>query len=221
MIPSHTLGAMKRAILLIALMLTAAAPSFAQSTEFGILVGGSRRFISTGTAELTPDPSDAADARVPFLDNELKLSNSAIDLYWSMELEEDTRLKFKIGRIETPVAFEVANPAFNPDQQQQNVPRFLRRDVEGEVQHASAVIEYRFDEPYGSTALFGGLGLYRQSGDDDSLDTVTDYGFQVGVNADFPISRTYGVIVEGTYHFSRGPFSPRYLTLTGGLRLAF
>jgi hypothetical protein len=212
---------MKRAILLIALMLTAATPVLAQSTEFGILIGASRRFISAGLAERTPDPNDDQNARVEFLENELSLSNSAIDLYWAMELDEDTRLKFKIGRIQTPVAFEVPNPDFNPDTPQANVPRFLRRDVDGEVQHASAVIEYRFDEPYGSTSLFGGLGLYRQSGDDDTLDSVNDYGFQVGVNADFPLSRRYGVLMEGTYHFSRGPFSPRYFTLTGGLRLAF
>jgi hypothetical protein len=220
MTPSHTLGAMKRAIFLTALMLTAAAPALAQSTEFGILFGGSRRFISGGLGELTPDPTDDPAARVPFLDNELKLSNSAIDLYWAIELEEDTRFKVKVGRIETPVAFAIANPNFdeddadNPDQ-----PRNFRRDVEGEVQHVSAVIEYRFDEPYGSTALFGGLGLYRQTG--EGVDSENDYGFQVGLNADFPITRKYGVIVEGTYHWSRGAFSPRYLTLTGGLRLAF
>lgn len=200
MTPSHTLGSMKRAILLSALMLTAAAPAFAQSTEFGVLVGGSRRFVEGGTAE---------EGRT-LTANEFSFSNNAVDLYWAIELEPGTRLKFKAGRIETPVAFEVVNDA----------GEIFRRDEDGEVQHASAVIEYRFDEPYGHTGLFGGLGLYRQSGEGD-LDAVRDWGFQAGVNADFPISRKYGVITEATYHWSRGPFSPRYFTVTGGFRFGF
>lgn len=215
MTPSHTLAAMKRAILLSALLLTVAAPALAQSSEFGILVGGSRRFISGGNAEPAPT-AENPDATRPFLDNELSFSNSAVDLYWALELEPDTRLKIKVGRIEGPVAFEIPNPDEVEDNPDDDV---FRRDVDGEVQHASAVIEYRFDEPYGSTSLFGGVGLYRQSG--EGVDSESDYGFQFGVNADFPITRKYGAIVEATYHWSRGAFGPRYLTLTGGLRIAF
>lgn len=204
--PSHTLAAMKRAILLTALALTLAVPMFAQSTEFGVLVGGGRRFVDTGDAE----------AGRALLDNDFSFSNSAIDLYWSMELEADTRLKFKVGRLETPVAFEIPNDATTDDEDD-----VLRRDVMGEVQHLSMLAEYRFDEPYGSTAIFGGVGLYRQSADDDDVDSESGYGYQIGINADFPISRRYGVITEATYHWSRGPFTPRYLTLTGGVRIAF
>ena len=218
MTASHTLAAMKRAILLSALMLTAAVPAFAQSTEFGILVGASRRFINRGLGE--PIPNTDPLQRRAFLDNELSLRNNAIDLYWTIEMEEDTRLKFKVGRIETPVAAAIRNPNFNKDNPQENEPEFFRRDVEGEVQHASAVVEYRFDEPWGATALFGGLGLYRQSGEGD-VESESDWGYQAGVNADFPITRRYGAIVEATYHWSRGPFEPRYFTLTGGLRVAF
>lgn len=204
---SHTLAAMKRAILLSALMLAAALPLFGQSNEFGILVGGSRRFVSGGAAE----PGRG------LTDDELTLRNSAVDIYWSLNMQDDTRLKFKLGRIETPVAFEVANPAHDPQNPDDD---FFRRDVDGEVQHASALIEYRFDEPWGATGIFGGLGLYRQSAEGD-LDSQSDYGFQLGFNADFPITRTYGGVLEATYHWSRGPFSPRYLTLTGGLRIGF
>ena len=199
---SRIVPAMKRAIFLAALTLAAAIPAFAQSTEFGILVGGSRRFINDADAE----PGRA------LLDDDFSFSNSAVDLYWSIPLEEATNLKFKIGRIEGPVGFEIE------DENEPDNP--FRRDVEGEVQHASALIEYRFDEPYGSTGLFGGLGLYRHSGEGD-VDSQSDFGLQVGVNADFPITRRYGAIVEATYHWSRGAFSPRYLTLTGGLRIAF
>lgn len=217
--PSLIVAPMKRAIFLTLLALMVAVPTFAQGTEFGVLIGGSRRSIESGDGE--PIPGSNPPATRAFLENEFSLSNSAVDLYWAMEIEEATRLKFKVGRMQTPVAFQIKNPAFNPESPQQGVPRFFRRDVDGEVQHASAVIEYRFDEPYGRTSIFGGLGFYRHSADDDEIDSDSDYGFQFGINADFPISRKYGAIVEATYHMSRGPFSPRYLTLTGGLRLAF
>ena len=39
---------MKRASMLLALMLFGAFPLFAQSTEFGVIVGGGRRFVGTG-----------------------------------------------------------------------------------------------------------------------------------------------------------------------------
>lgn len=207
---SLIVAAMKRAILLTVLTLTVAVPVFAQQhSEIGVLIGGSRRFIKEGTPE--PLPTDEnPNATRPFLDNDFSFSNSAIDLYWAIPLDEETRLKFKVGRIEGPVAFDVES----------NGTRF-RRDVEGEVQHASAVVDYRFDEPYGSTGIFAGLGFYRTSGDDDEIETESDYGFQVGINADFPITRTYGLILEGTYHWSRGAYEPKYVTLTGGLRFAF
>ena len=211
---SLIVAAMKRAILLTALTLTVAVPLFAQHSEIGILVGGSRRFISDeGIPEPAPTPLNP-DATRAFLDNDFSFSNSAIDLYWAIALDEETRLKFKVGRIEGPVSFEI------PIEDSDDV---YRRDVDGEVQHASVVVDYRFDEPWGSTSLFGGLGFYRTSGDDDNdeLDAYSDYGFQAGVSADFPISRTYGVILEGTYHWSRGPYEPKYVTLTGGLRFAF
>src|SRR5688572_10920576 len=217
--PSLIVAPMKRAIFLTLLALVVAVPMFAQRSEFGVLIGGARRVIESGDPEPIPDSNPPAFRA--FLRDEFSLSNSAVDLYWAIEMEEATRLKFKVGRMQTPVAFDIENPAFNPDQPVDGVPRFFRRDVEGEVQHASAVVEYRFDEPYGSTSIFGGLGFYRQSADDEAVESDTDYGFQFGLNADFPISRKYGVIVEATYHMSRGPYSPRYLTLTGGLRMAF
>jgi hypothetical protein len=211
---SLIVAAMKRAILLTALTFLVAGSVYAQTSEIGILIGGSRRFIeSEGTPEPAPTPENP-DATRPFLANEFSFSNSSIDLYWSWALDEETRLKVKVGRIEGPVSFEV--------QENEDSPIF-RRDVEGEVQHAALVVDYRFDEPWGSTGLFGGLGLYRTSGEDEDglVDSYSDYGFQFGVNADFPINRTYGVILEGTYHWTRGPFEPKYVTLSGGLRFAF
>jgi hypothetical protein len=197
---SRIVRAMKRTpFLLVVLALWSALPLAAQSTEFGVLVGGSRRF-----AEGAPRAGDPA-----FEDGTFSFSNSVVDLYWAINLDDDTRFKVKAGRIETtiPVVNELSNG---------NV---FRTDEAGEIQHIEGNIEYRFSEVYGKTALFGGLGFYRQS--PDISDSTNSWGFNAGVNADFPLSRRYGIVGEATYHWVREEFNPRYLTVTGGLRIAF
>jgi hypothetical protein len=198
--PSRIVPAMKRTSLVIALALLSAFPAFAQSTEFGVLIGGSRRFVDSAPSA----PGDEFD------EGNFSFANNTVDLYWALRLEEETFLKFKAGRIETsvPVAYEI--PGINET---------FRRDVDGEVQHVEMNVEYRFSEPYGSTGMFAGLGLYRQTAEDE--ESSTNWGFNAGINADFPLSRRYGVVIEGTYHWNRADFQPRYLTLAGGLRVSF
>lgn len=190
---------MKRTpLLLVVLTLWSALPLAAQSTEFGVLLGGSRRF-----AEGEPREGEV------FAEGNFSFSNSVVDLYWAVDLDEDTRFKIKAGRIETTI------PVVLTDDEGE----IFRHDSDGEVQHLEANVEYRFSEVYGQTALFAGLGFYRQSPDEG--DSASAWGFNAGVNADFPLSRRYGVVTEATYHWVRDEFNPRYLTLTGGLRISF
>jgi hypothetical protein len=193
-------AAMKRSFLLLGLLIAAAVPLYAQSNEAGIIVGGSRRFVENGLRE----------GGVNWLDSSFSFSNSAVELYWGMEMDESVWFKVKAGRIETQIAeaYKLSGVTGN-----------FRRDGEGEVQHADAVIEYRFSEPYGSTGIFAGLGLYRQSG--DGVASTNNFGWSTGVTADFPLSRRYGVVVQGEYHWTNGDFRPRYMTVGGGLRIAF
>lgn len=193
-------AAMKRASLLLALMIFGAVPLFAQSNELGIIVGGSRRFVDIGKRE----------TGVEWRDSKFNFSNSSVELFWGMQMDEDMWFKIKLGRIETQIA-----EAYKID----GVAGTFRRDAEGEVQHADALVEYRFSEPYGSTSLFGGVGLYRQSA--DGLATTNNFGLTAGVNGDFPITRRYGIVLEGAYHFTNADFRPRYMTIGGGLRLSF
>lgn len=193
-------AAMKRALLL-GLLAAVALPLFAQnSTEVGVIAGGSRRFIDNGLRE----------GSVKWLDSSFSFSNSAVELYWGAEMDENVWFKVKAGRIETQIA-----EAYKLN----GVDGRFRRDAEGEVQHADAVIEYRFSEPYGSTGIFGGLGLYRQSA--DGLATKNNFGWSTGITADFPVTRRYGIVLQGEYHWTRGDFRPRYMTVGGGLRIAF
>lgn len=179
---------------MLALTLAGALPAAAQSTEFGVLLGGSSRASVKGT-------KTAGDG----VDEGFSFSNNSVDIYYSRQLEPDTNFKIKAGRIQGAVAF--------PDDASGG-----RLDVDGELQHIDGLIEYRFSEIFGSTGLFAGVGLYRAQGGNRS---ETDYGFSGGVNADFPLSRNYGVIVEGTYHVTNLEYRPRYVTVSGGLRFSF
>lgn len=199
-------AAMRKPAFLLALLALAATPVFAQSSEFGVLIGGSKRLVS-----------DLDSARGEESDS-FKFSNSVKEVYWSVELEPGTRFRIKGGQISGPVGFRI--PVGGTER---------RFDVEGEVEHVDALVEYRFSEPFGQTGIFAGVGYYRQHGTvtDPAIDegqrsqSETDYGFSGGITADFPITRRYGFVAEGTYHWVNYSTRPRYLTLSGGLRISF
>ncbi len=128
------------------------------------------------------------------------------EFYYGIELEQGTMFRIEVGRMKTKTAFPKGTGAFDIDEN-------------GSIEHASGVVEYRFHEPYGYTGIFAGAGLYRQKTNDRS---ESDYGFQAGLDALFPINRTYAVVVKGAYHWINvySP-RPRYVTLGAGLRFAF
>jgi len=179
---------MKKAALLLGIAIISAVPAFAQNSQIGILVGGSKRFFAT---------KDNVQS-----DN-WKLSNSVREIWYGYSLEPDTMLKIKAGEITAPLGDADADP---PDVKK------------GRIEHLTVAIDYRFSETFGTTGLFAGAGLYKQRSG-GSPDEGTDYGFSVGANGDFPLSRRYGVIIEGTYHWVNYSYKPRFLTITGGLRI--
>lgn len=191
---------MKRTFFLVALVVIGALPAVAQENEIGVMVGGSRRFVDHGTRE----------EGVVEADSTFSFSNNVFELFWARPVDPDTVIKLKAGRIKTqvPVAYQLEGD-----------DTVYRRDADGSVTHIEANVEYRFDEPYGSTGLFAGVGMYQQEADD--ADSSSSFGANFGVNADFPITRRYGFVLEGTYHWVRTDFQPRYLTVAGGLRISF
>lgn len=199
MYPSLIVPAMRKTAFLLAVSLLAALPLCAQTTEFGVLFGGSKRVMK-----------DHVAAPGTTLENPgFSFSNSAVDLYYAVQIDPGTLFKVQAGRIDGPVAFrETTNEGTD-----------VRHDVKGQVQHVEGVVEYRFSEPYGSTGLFAGVGMYRHSA--SGFSATTDYGFPIGLTADFPLTRRYGFIAAATYHLTNADFRPRYFTLSGGFRLAF
>jgi hypothetical protein len=200
---------MKRTLFLLALLTAGALPALAQEmSEFGIIVGGSRRFVD-GAPHLNEND---------LLESNFSFGNTSVELFWSIPIEPDLSLKFKGGRIDTQIAIP-SDPVPTPTQTNPDAVTIFRRDVEGQVSHIEALVEYEFDEPFGSSGLFAGLGYYRQSASGE--ESRTNWGVTAGVNADFPITRRYGVILEAAYHWTREEFDPRFLTVGGGLRISF
>ena len=208
--PSRIVPAMKRTLFLLALVVVSAIPVAAQEThEFGVLVGGSRRFVWSGEGVFSVANEE------DWIESNFSFANTSIELYWSIPIEPDLNLKFKGGRIDTEIAIPSRGP--NPNNPAETVD--FRRDVEGEVQHIETVVEYEFDEPFGSSGLYAGLGMYRFAAPGE--DTRSTWGVNAGVNADFPITRRYGAVLEAGYHWTRAEFNPKYLTVGGGLRVSF
>ena len=199
--PSRIVGSMKKFAFLLVVSVMAV-PAFAQSTEFGVLFGGSKRISS----------SDEAPTGGELIQDSFKFSNTSFDVYYAMQVDPGTVFKINVGRIDTPVGFREFETR---DGEEVNV----RVDTEGQVQHASGIIEYRFSEPFGSTGIFVGVGVYRHTA--PGFSATTDYGFSGGISGDFPITRRYGFIAQATYHQTYTEFRPRYLTIAGGLRLSF
>ncbi|HYS55323.1 MAG TPA: hypothetical protein VER58_16320 [Thermoanaerobaculia bacterium] len=201
---------MRKFVFALAFLLLSAVPAMAQTSEFGLTIGGSKRLISHRDQAKGLGVSDS-----------FKFSNSVRELFYAVQLDPGTFFKIKGGQIEAPVAFQFVNAAGAK----------ARTDVsKGKVEHIDAIIDYRFSEPFGSTGLFAGAGLYRQRATLSDLaipevqrgdQTETNYGFQGGVNGDFPITRRTGFIAELAYHWINYNYKVRYVTLSGGLRFSF
>jgi hypothetical protein len=183
---------MKKTLILLAFLLVAALPAVAQNNEVGILIGGAKAMKT------------AAGGKSDF-------QHGFEEISYGISLDQGTIFKIKLGRMDAKTVFVSKNAA--GDQVVDLV------DSKGQVEYADAVVEYRFSEAFGSTGLFAGTGLYRQSGGNRQ---ESDYGFVAGVNGLFPISRSLGITAEGAYHWAHfySP-KPRYGTVGVGIRLAF
>jgi hypothetical protein len=201
---------MRKFAFALALLLFATMPALAQTSEFGLLIGGSKRLIS-----------HTDQARGLGISDSFKFSNSVREIYYGVQLDPGTWFRIKGGQIEAPAAFQFVNAAGAK----------ARTDVpKGTIEHVDALVDYRFSEPFGATGLYAGVGLYRQRASITDLavpeaqrgnQTETNYGFQGGVNGDFPITRHTGFIAELAYHWINYNYKVRYVTLTGGLRFSF
>jgi len=185
-------AAMKKTSILLAFSAFLALPAAAQHNEFGFLFGSTK-------------PMKSATGKGDF--------NSGMrEIYYGIQLEPSTTFRIEVGRMSTPTSLPTG---IDPATKKQT----FESDPSGTIEHAYGIIEYRFSESYGYTGLFAGAGMYRQK---TNAREETDYGFQGGISALFPLNRTYAIAVEGAYHWINvySP-RPRYVTLGAGLRISF
>jgi hypothetical protein len=202
--PMRIVAAMKKSACFL-LFLLVAAPAFAQTgQQFGILFGGVKRLYSGHDRD--------ADASLPI--DRFRLTHGAREVFYAVQIEPSTLFKIQAGQWNTDVGIVQKDP--------------LKLPRSGHIEHVDGVIDYRFTEPYGTTGLFAGLGLYRWSAPSvDASDVVhtipteTNYGYTFGVNGEFPMTRRYAFMVEGAYHWVNMSSPVRYVTVMGGVRIAF
>jgi len=211
--PSRIVPVMKRTLFLLALV-TGALPVFAQNSgnEFGFLVSGSRRFVDSSNARSLNGEDD-------WIESNFSFGNTSYELYWKIPIEPELNLVFKGGTIQSEIAIPYEEIDPDPEADPGTIATFRRDVADGAVHHIGTVIEYEFDEPFGSSGLFAGLGLYRLTAPGE--DAQQTWGVHAGVNSDFPISRRYGVVLEGAYHWTKAEFNQRFMTVGAGLRVSF
>jgi len=183
---------MKKTLILAGFLLAAAFPLLAQNNEVGLLIGGAKAMKT------------AAGGKSDF-------QHGFEEISYGVSMEQGTVFKIKLGRMNAKTAF------VSKDVDGNQVVDVV--DNDGQIEYADVAIEYRFSEPFGSTGLFAGTGIYRQDGGNRQ---ETDYGFVGGVNGLFPVTRSMGITAEAAYHWTHfySP-KPRYATLAVGLRFAF
>jgi hypothetical protein len=204
---------MKKPALLLIVLAFGTLPAFAQTfqgptSEFGVMFGGSKRLAS---GKETAANGETDEPLAPLRNTGFSFRNSVKEMYYSVAIEPDMRFKLKAGEIDTPISFQ-AHPVGAPVNERHNYS-------DGTIQHFDAIVDYRFSELYGSTGLFAGVGLYRQTHEGESDES--SYGFSGGVNGDFPITRRVGFVAEATYHRVFFDFKTAIITVSGGFRFSF
>ena len=217
--PMRIVPAMKKPACFL-LFLLVAAPVLAQTSgqQFGILLGGAKRLYSghdkDAAATATPPETLPIDR--------FRLTHGAREIFYAVQVEPATLFKIQAGQWNTDVGIVQRGV-----DDKGNSTGDLKLPRAGTIQHVDGIVDYRFTEPFGTTGLFAGLGLYRWSASGPAPDSVhdvptaTNYGYVVGVNGEFPMTRRYAFMVEGAYHWINMESPVRYVTLMGGLRLAF
>ena len=176
--------------------------------QFGIMIGGSERLYShSDKAAVEGFCKDNPTQPCPTLPgSNIRLGDRDIEMFYAVELEPSTQFKIRVGQINTDVGgnFDSAN---------------LVMPSKGHMEHADGVVQYTVSEPFGRTGFFAGFGMFRASG--KNIESETNYGYTFGISGDFPITRRYGFVAEGSYYWINMSNPVRFITVTGGLRVNF
>lgn len=130
---------------------------------------------------------------------DFNLKDPVLEVFYRVPLDKGTSVGLKYGTLESDLEIEGVKD-------------------EGDLQYLDVIVSYEFDETFGRSSMFAGIGLYRQElGDLDE----SDYGFVAGVNATFPVSRRFSLLSELSYHYAHFEADTSFLILTGGFQFNF
>lgn len=130
---------------------------------------------------------------------DFNLQDSTLEIYYKVPLDEGTSLKLKYGTLESDLDIRGTKGT-------------------GDFQYLDLLVAYEFDENYGKSSMFAGIGLYRQ---EIGQQAESDYGFNVGVNALFPVTRRFALTTELSYHYAHFESDTGFLILSGGFDINF
>lgn len=126
------------------------------------------------------------------------------EIYFSKVIESGTWLRLKAG--EADLSGEPLDEGLPPE-------------LETDLRYVQLLVGYEFDEIFGTTYLFAGPGAYELERDGESDES--EFGFVLGVGADFPLTRQLGIVAELTYHWVDFEAELRTLNLGIGGRFRF
>jgi hypothetical protein len=222
--PMRIVAAMKKPAVFLLFFLVAA-PAFAQSgQQFGILIGGVKRLYS-GHDKLATTSNSAGLTFEDLPIDRYRLAHGTREIFYGVQIEPAVLFKIQAGEWDTDVGVVESGLDRHTDPPTKIGDTSMPR--KGKIRHADAIIDYKFTEPFGTTGIFAGLGIYRWSADGPPPDqfhdvpTASNYGYTFGVNGEFPFTKRYAFMVEGAYHWINMSSPVRYVTLSGGLRIGF
>lgn len=147
--------------------------------------------VNIGTGESLDDGLD------------FNFGDTLFEVYYETTFGVGTSFRFQYGTFDTEFETEAETPVF----------------LDASVEYINLIGQYEFDEVYGQSALFGGLGLYRN--EIDGLEDEKDWGVVLGVNGSFPVTRSLALTAELAYHWADFDQQMSVLIASVGLKVKF
>ncbi|MGH9456496.1 MAG: hypothetical protein ACRD2J_02535 [Thermoanaerobaculia bacterium] len=131
---------------------------------------------------------------------EFDFGEGVTEVFAGARVDVATMFNVKLGQADAPVG-----------------PTGIAAD-DAKVEYIAGQVEYQFDEIWGSSSVFAGPGVYRSRAADLE---ETSFGLSGGVNASFPLTRRFALLLELSYHWANFEEDYTFVTATGGLKVSF
>jgi len=134
---------------------------------------------------------------------DFSFGDTVYQIYYETDFGGGTKFRVQYGTFDTQTdPVEVDDPKLDTS-----------------IEYVNLIGQYEFDEVYGQSALFAGLGLYRS--ETKGFDDEKDWGLVLGVNGTFPISRRLALTGELAYHWADFDNNLSVLVASGGFKVRF